>query len=592
MTLPSPGDLRLVFSFPSNPMNKSGLESAAMTLLLSVLLAMGAVQDQGVITGRVTSAMDAVGFADVPVLLVGPLTGPAANAATSNPLMIQEIAEGSGTRQTSMNTDSGGRFTFRNLASGQYMLKVQKEGYLSAVPTATGGFSSMATASVTVTAGAAPYDVRLQLLRGVVFSGRVSDARGQPVPNASVIAYQLGYRDGRETLIQVSSRRTDDRGEYRFFGQAPGKYYLAASTGAVVPGPPMGNLRGPASCCKTFYPSASDTQSAVLLDLTEGDESTGRNIDIRAFETFKISGRVINAVPAPNAQPVTPSFVLVPNSYQLDADNNYYSNVSVSPDGLFELQGVPAGSYELVATVPGLAGRSYPGRVRVDVGSRDVEGVTVSISPGREVRMRILVDGQVAVGSGMRLQLRSKESFLSVGLAGPSITGDASGTYVFADVPDSVYSIVPSGIPANSYVSDIRAGANSVYDSGLVLLGGGSPGTIDVLVSSGAQSVRGVVRSAEGGPVASANVVLAPPPSRRQNSQLYRTFRTNADGEFTLNNIPPGDYKLFAWQSLPNTAHMNAAFMAKYESLGRAITLAGGGNPSFDLTIIPSDVGR
>jgi hypothetical protein len=559
-----------------------------MSLLLSVMLAMGALQDQGMITGRVTNSNGAEGFADVQVLLMGPLTGAAANAAISNPQRIQEIAEASGTRQANTTTDTGGRFIFPNLASGQYMLKVQKASYLSAV---TGGFSTTATASVTVAAGVAPADVRVELVREVVFGGQVRDARGQPVANAVVMAYQLGYRDGQESLLQVSSRRTDDRGEYRFFGQAPGEYYIAASTGTAAPGPSSGNFRGPSSCCKTFYPSAADVGSAVALTLPEGAEATGKDIDLRTPETFKVSGRVINAMPPPNAQPVTPAFVLVPTSDQLDADNNYYGSASVSPDGFFELQGVPAGSYQLIATVPGPAGRGYPGRVPVDIGSRDVEGVTVSISPGREVRARILVDGKVSIGSGMRLQLRSRESYLPVGLTGPSATYDASGTYVFPNVPESTYSIVPSGIPANSYVADIRSGAVSVFDNGLAV-GDRPPGPIDVFVSSGAQSVRGVVRNAEGKPVVSAIVVLVPPPARRQNALLYRTFLTDAAGSFALNNIPPGDYKLFAWQSLSNTAYMNAAFMAKYESRGRAITLAGGGTPSFDLTVIPGDFGR
>jgi hypothetical protein len=54
--------------------------------------------------------------------------------------------------------------------------------------------------------------------------------------------------------------------------------------------------------------------------------------------------------------------------------------------------------------------------------------------------------------------------------------------------------------------------------------------------------------------------------------------------------VPRGDYKLFAWEVLPNTAYMNAEFMAKYESLGQAVTVSAGGN--FDLSLIPAEFGR
>jgi hypothetical protein len=51
----------------------------------------------------------------------------------------------------------------------------------------------------------------------------------------------------------------------------------------------------------------------------------------------------------------------------------------------------------------------------------------------------------------------------------------------------------------------------------------------------------------------------------------------------------PGDYKLFAWESIPNTAYMNAAFMEKHESRGLPVTLAAGSESTFDLTVIPNE---
>ena len=111
-------------------------------------------------------------------------------------------------------------------------------------------------------------------------------------------------------------------------------------------------------------------------------------------------------------------------------------------------------------------------------------------------------------------------------------------------------------------------------------------------MSSGAQSIRGTVRNAEGKPAPSATVVLVPPAVRRQNPWLFRTLRTNLNGEFSVNNVAPGDYKLFAWETVPNTAYMNAAFMEKYELRGRPVTLAPGGDSNFELTLIPYEPDR
>jgi hypothetical protein len=140
-------------------------------------------------------------------------------------------------------------------------------------------------------------------------------------------------------------------------------------------------------------------------------------------------------------------------------------------------------------------------------------------------------------------------------------------------------------VPANSYVSDIRQGGISIYDNGLVI-GPSAPEPVDVIVNSGAQSIRGRAQGSDGKPVASATVVLVPPQARRQNALLYRTIRADRNGEFILNNVAPGEYKLFAWESVPNTAYMNSRFMEKYEARGRLITVAAGINLSFDVTVI------
>jgi hypothetical protein len=49
---------------------------------------------------------------------------------------------------------------------------------------------------------------------------------------------------------------------------------------------------------------------------------------------------------------------------------------------------------------------------------------------------------------------------------------------------------------------------------------------------------------------------------------LYRVARPGDDGTFVLRNIPPGNYKLFAWDSVLSTAWMNADFIKTFESRG------------------------
>ena len=602
-----------------------------MKALLSLMFALAVLQSpgqsgQGTISGRVTRPGGTEGISGVDILLVGPLTGSAANAAASNPLMIAEIAEGASVPQARIATDGDGRFVFRNLASGQYTVRAQKEGHFSAAPGVTGAPVSMVTASAIVSSGSAASEIQLTMVRGGTISGRVRDATGQPAPGLQVVTYQIGYRDGHEVLGATSTRTTDDRGEYRIFWLFPGEYYLAASP-----------LRSATETVRTYYPGVTDFKSTLLVPVPDGADVSGMDFNLRTTPVFKITGRIVSSLPVISnpSRPASPTFYLLPRDAGFPIAPTFPAsqNHSMVP-GEFEIQGVVPSSYDLVATVPDSSGRPYPGRVQVEVGGRDVEGVTVTIRPGVEVKARVFLDGKqiplsppapvqvsapiqflnpqggiappppppppappagtflTSAGTLARVFLRSKEIYpqLFESSASGNMTSDSTGAYVWSGVPEGAYSIQLSGAPANSYVADVRERGASVYDTGF-RVGDRGDVVIDVMISSGAKSIRGVVRDAAGKPVASATVVLVPPMARRQNTALYKMTRTSLSGEFTLSNVAPGDYKLFAWEGIPNSAYLNGAFMEKYEAHGQAIML-GSGESTFDVKVISTERNR
>ncbi len=593
-------------------------------LLLAAASLQGATQSNanpGVISGTVVRPDGMTGIADVQILIVGPLTGPAANAAITMPFMIEEIADGAGMPKASAITNSDGRFEFKNLAIGQYAIRVQREGYFNAAG------DTLSAQSIVLNATTPVIDLRVPMMRGATISGRVRDSAGQPIPNASVATYRIGYQNGREILESVNSKSADDRGEYRLFWLQPDEYYVGAAI--LPPGQaptqiflsPSGSIPSE-QLFRTFYPGVQSARAASRLKIKEGDSLPGIDINMAPKPAMKVSGRIINTLTQANGQPEpTPAnFYLMPrDATALNlAAVPYFRNMS-QVNGEFEIRGVPPGSYDLVTTLPDSNGRAFPGRVSIEVGNQDLQGVTLSIHPGAEIKARIFLDGKLipaavppapqttgtvpggivtaetlraqiigAPSTGPRLQFRSKDLYYSVfdSVASAGVRADAEGAYVYPSVPEGAYSLNATGIPANAYVADIRSGDKSVYDNGIVV-GDQPPAPIDVMLSSGVQSIRGTVRSVDGKPAVGAMVVLVPPPARRQNVLLYRNVRSLITGEFTIANVPPGNYKLFAWETVPNTAFMNAAFIAKFESLGREISVAAGGTLSFELPVIP-----
>jgi hypothetical protein len=84
------------------------------------------------------------------------------------------------------------------------------------------------------------------------------------------------------------------------------------------------------------------------------------------------------------------------------------------------------------------------------------------------------------------------------------------------------------------------------------------------------------------------DVVLVPEARRRSNSALYVVGTSDASGRFTLRGIAPGDYKVFAWESIPAFAYQNAAFIAKHEDRGKIVRVGQSGTATAELTIIPA----
>jgi hypothetical protein len=320
-------------------------------------------------------------------------------------------------------------------------------------------------------------------------------------------------------------------------------------------------------------------------------------------------------------------FYLLSRDSNIQTDTTVPSLLDMRTDrtGRFELRGVPIGSYDLLTTAQDGQGRAFPGRARIEVGPGDLDNVVITIRPGVEVKARVRFDGQpiaaqpvpqnpglpqeanllriaptpslVDRGSAapaIRLQLRSKENnpALFDSAAASNASSDAEGAVVFPNVPESQYTVQVSGtLPANAYVADIREGGVSIYDSGLAITGE-RPGLIEVILTSGGSTIKGIVRDAAGKPAINAIIVLVPESSRRQNIALYKNVRSGTDGSFTMSAIPPGEYKLFAWRSVfsvPATAYMNANFLLKYESRGQPLSARAGAGPNVELTLIPTN---
>jgi hypothetical protein len=81
--------------------------------------------------------------------------------------------------------------------------------------------------------------------------------------------------------------------------------------------------------------------------------------------------------------------------------------------------------------------------------------------------------------------------------------------------------------------------------------------------------------------------VLVPSSSLRQQTSLYQTTQTNAEGHFTFENIPPGSYKVFAWEDVEPLAWLDADFIRNFESRSTDVLIRESAKESVEMTLIP-----
>jgi hypothetical protein len=147
--------------------------------------------------------------------------------------------------------------------------------------------------------------------------------------------------------------------------------------------------------------------------------------------------------------------------------------------------------------------------------------------------------------------------------------------------------VAPSApqLPATTYLSDVRQGGTSVYDNGLTI-GNQASEPIEILVNTNAGSIQGSVLGPDQKPVPSTTVVLVPQESRRQNPALYKTARTDAQGHFVINTVPPGPYTLFAWESVLTGAWQNAEFLRSYADRGVPVSVSAAERANVEVGLI------
>ena len=412
--------------------------------------------------------------------------------------------------------------------------------------------------------------VRLQLVRGGVITGTVSNDNGEPLVGIRARAVMIKDATGRDTKFRfsVSDRQTDDRGSYRIYGLQAGTYLVSAGGGG-----PQYVMNSAELDAPTYAPSSSrDTAAEIQV---RGGEEALADIRYRFEQGHTISG----TVKALGNNGVSVSLVRV------DGSGGVATTTAFQPQGVntFTLFGLSDGDYLLTATEI----LSPPGRDRTEFGISDPVKVSVKGSDvsGVELVPKALatISGRIVLESSKLLECSNKKEPLLnetvIGLVQNRKELDTDPSLLIrafngSTAPDKDWSFAIKNLRPGQYAFTPRFFARYWYLKSMSVAIAAQPITrgaatakdvtrdwtnlkssekltgLTITLSQGAASVRGQVAKSDSKFDSGLRVYLVPAERDKPDDPLrYFTTLVADDGTFFLTSVPPGKYSIFTQQS-------------------------------------------
>lgn len=481
---------------------------------------------------------------------VGVITGSVVNES-GQPLagVRVSVREVSGVAARNSMTDAEGNFRINGLGPALYFVSAYYPAHVTPPTDTVWPFTYYRVGD----------SVRLEMMRGGVITGTVLNATGDPVIGVRVRAVMVRTAKGeppRGVGASYQERTTDDRGVYRLFGLPTGTYLVSAggSTSTQV-----SNLNPYDTDLPTYSPS-STRDAAGEISLRAGEEVTA-DIRYRGEPGHSISGTMKVTGPSNGsiALTVPGGTTTIANAFQMPMARG------------FHFPGVADGEYDIVATelkqAPPQSGTppsifvSEPKRVVVK--GADVTGLELVTRPLASISGRVVLEAtKVAACEGKRrplftemlvaLQRPEKENTEKAELPYlrmfPSpASPDANGSFMLRNLSPGRYLPDPRFYARYWYLSSIIIPATPKIDPAAnwtTLKFGDQITNFTITLAEGAASIRGRLKPADDGAIPSGFGVYLIPAEHEKTADVLRYFITTiqADGTFSLNNLPPGRY--------------------------------------------------
>jgi hypothetical protein len=503
-------------------------------------------------------------------------------------------------------TGADGRFEFADVASGEFALRASKPGF----PDTTYGAKRPGRpgARIQIKDGEKVQGATLRMERGAVLTGTVYDDRGQPLPGASVTAYQtFTALDGALTFRSVVSSGsafpvTDDRGVFRFYGLPAGEYVVGLSpffrglgesasvptdeeirdalratraAGPSAPPKPAADPRPSMNFVPVYYPNALNPMDAVRVRLAPGEERAG--LDLRAVlrPTAAITGNVVG-FDGPGNQVEN---IMARRTAAHGLGSTLYG--LAQPDLSFTLANLTPGDYTVIART-----RTEPVRVAsqdITVMTSDVRGVALTLAPPTNMDGQLVIDAAAPPAS---------LSAFRAGVAPTSATANGPFPPAAAIAPDGSFkitgvfpgrvrvsaSVPPGRTPSEPLwmLSSVMLGDRDITDLGVDVTSGAVYPKLTITVTDRISSLSGTILNADGSPANDVFVIAVAADQKywMWSSRRIKSARPDANGKYLFAGLPPGVYRVAVTTDLESSDLQDRSFLEQIVAASAEVTIA------------------
>jgi hypothetical protein len=482
----------------------------------------------------------------------------------------------------SATTDAEGNFKFTGLAPAPYYISARAPGYVADRNSASGSHRI-------------GDQLTINLVRGGVITGRVTDAYGEPLVEAQVTPRKIRDLEGRSTRQSMEAYRltrlTDDRGVYRLYGLEPGVYVVFISGGHDQESGGGVELR------TLIYHPSSTREAASEITVRGGEEAPGVDIRIRPQRGYTISGAITGAAQSDDRIGVV---VILANVI----DGQIEGVAREAGQGEFAIQNVPDGEYEITALREGPGNNTAVSNSRrLTVRGADVSGIVLKLVTPGAITGRVVIESAGSKGAGRACANADQSSLEEIALSArrdeiapqsqphwifsmrranafdqtaPNQKGDFTLKNLFpgrhrivADLPNETWYVRAVTQP----IAGAAKNPIDVSSNGVIIKPDEQSSEIEVTIAEGAASLNGrVVPEKEGSklPLRLRVHLIPAEVSAADNVFRYAETTVRSDGVFGIKHIAPGKYLLLARQIAEKEATDDQARPLAWDTVERA----------------------